>query len=169
MPRRARIALADVPLHVIQRGNNRQACFFTDDDYRFYLDQLRQCAQRAGCAAHVQVRLTRGRGMLRGGSVLRMPWALDTIYVRIYVHGALMGQVTIYLDEETQSLMKRAVRNAGVSQSRWIARVIREKIHGEWPADVAALAGAWPDALTAEEIRAAYSVDETGDAKRETL
>lgn len=80
-----------------------------------------------------------------------------------------MGQVTIYLDEETQSLMKRAVRNAGVSQSRWIAQVIREKIHGEWPTDVAALAGAWPDALTAEEIRATYSVDETADAKRETL
>ena len=58
MPRRARIALADVPLHVIQRGNNRQACFFTDDDYRFYLDQLRQCAQRAGCAVHAYVLMT---------------------------------------------------------------------------------------------------------------
>lgn len=76
-----------------------------------------------------------------------------------------MGQVTIYLDEETQALMKRAVKNAGVSQSRWIAEVIRDKVHGEWPADVAALAGAWPDALTAEEIRASYAVD----AKRETL
>jgi len=29
-----------------------------------------------------------------------------------------MGQVTIYLDEETQALMKRAVKDAGVSQSR---------------------------------------------------
>lgn len=76
-----------------------------------------------------------------------------------------MGQVTIHLDEETQSLMKRAVRHAGVSQSRWIAQVIREKVHGEWPADVAPLAGAWPDALTAEEIRAGYVVG----AKRESL
>ena len=58
MPRRARIALADVPLHVIQRGNNRQACFFADDDYRFYLDQLKQCAQRAGCAVHAYVLMT---------------------------------------------------------------------------------------------------------------
>lgn len=76
-----------------------------------------------------------------------------------------MGQVTIYLDEETQSLMKRAVKNAGISQSSWIAQVIREKVHGEWPSDVASLAGAWPDALTAEEIRAGYAVD----AKREAL
>ena len=37
MPRRARIVLPGVPLHLIQRGNNRQACFFADDDYRFYL------------------------------------------------------------------------------------------------------------------------------------
>jgi hypothetical protein len=87
------------------------------------------------------------------------------MYVGIYVEGDHMGQVTIYLDEETQSLMKRAVKNAGISQSSWIAQVIREKVHGEWPGDVAALAGAWPDALTAEEIRAGYAVD----AKREAL
>jgi hypothetical protein len=76
-----------------------------------------------------------------------------------------MGQVTIYLDEETQALLKRAVKNAGISQSSWIAQVIREKVHGEWPSDVASLAGAWPDALTAEEIRAGYAVD----VKREPL
>lgn len=58
MPRRARIALADVPLHVIQRGNNRQACFFADDDYAYYLDQLKLCAQRAGCAIHAYVLMT---------------------------------------------------------------------------------------------------------------
>jgi putative transposase len=46
MPRRARIALPGVPLHVIQRGNNRQACFFADDDYRFYLAQLSQCIEK---------------------------------------------------------------------------------------------------------------------------
>lgn len=58
MPRRARIALPGIPLHVIQRGNNRHACFFADDDYRFYLDQLRLCAQRAGCAIHAYVLMT---------------------------------------------------------------------------------------------------------------
>ncbi|HMM54541.1 MAG TPA: transposase [Candidatus Desulfobacillus sp.] len=58
MPRRARIVLPGVPLHVIQRGNNRQACFFADDDYRLYLDQLRLCAQRAGCAIHAYVLMT---------------------------------------------------------------------------------------------------------------
>jgi putative transposase len=33
MPRRPRITLAEVPVHIIQRGNNRSACFYADDDY----------------------------------------------------------------------------------------------------------------------------------------
>jgi putative transposase len=64
MPRRARIALAGVPLHVIQRGNNRQACFFSDDDYRYFLEQLSQCAQHAGCAIHAYVLMTNHVHML---------------------------------------------------------------------------------------------------------
>lgn len=38
MPRRPRVTLLHLPLHVIQRGNNRQACFVADEDYGFYLD-----------------------------------------------------------------------------------------------------------------------------------
>ena len=34
MPRRARLMLPNVPMHVIQRGNNRQACFFADENNR---------------------------------------------------------------------------------------------------------------------------------------
>jgi REP element-mobilizing transposase RayT len=37
MPRRARIVLDGVPLHIIQRGNNRAVTFFAEDDYLFYL------------------------------------------------------------------------------------------------------------------------------------
>ena len=33
MPRLGRYFLPEQPLHVIQRGNNRQAIFFEDDDY----------------------------------------------------------------------------------------------------------------------------------------
>lgn len=51
MPRRARLALTNVPLHLIQRGNNRQVCFFADEDYRLYLDWLASMPARpaAGC------------------------------------------------------------------------------------------------------------------------
>jgi len=34
-----------IPLPVIQRGNNRQACFFADEDFLFYLDWLHEYAR----------------------------------------------------------------------------------------------------------------------------
>ena len=37
MPRKPRLSLAGAPQHIIQRGNNRQATFFVDEDFRFYL------------------------------------------------------------------------------------------------------------------------------------
>ena len=58
MPRRARLALPGVPLHLIQRGNNRQACFFADEDYRFYLDWLAEQAAKTGCQIHAYVLMT---------------------------------------------------------------------------------------------------------------
>lgn len=42
MPRKPRVNVKGVPQHVIQRGNNRQACFFTDQDYTVYLAKLHE-------------------------------------------------------------------------------------------------------------------------------
>lgn len=58
MPRRPRLALPNVPLHIIQRGNNRQACFYAEDDYRFYLEWLGEYARKAGCRIHAYVLMT---------------------------------------------------------------------------------------------------------------
>lgn len=58
MPRRARVTLPEVPLHLIHRGNNRQACFFSDDDCRFYLDWLAEYAGKTGCRIHAYVLMT---------------------------------------------------------------------------------------------------------------
>lgn len=38
MPRKPRVYLADIPVHNVQRGNNRDACFFSDDDYLFLVE-----------------------------------------------------------------------------------------------------------------------------------
>jgi putative transposase len=48
MSRVARIVLPGVPHHITQRGNNRQAVFFTDSDYRVYLGLLHQHSLRFG-------------------------------------------------------------------------------------------------------------------------
>lgn len=55
MPRRPRTILPGVPLHVIQRGNNRQTCFFSERDRRTYLDLLGDYAVTSGCALHAYV------------------------------------------------------------------------------------------------------------------
>jgi len=49
MPRPKRLNLPGVPQHVTQRGNNRQACFFEDADYRLYLSLLAAACQRHQC------------------------------------------------------------------------------------------------------------------------
>jgi len=46
MPRRARLSVAGVPWHIIQRGKNRSACFFSDEDYQYYLDTLNEQARK---------------------------------------------------------------------------------------------------------------------------
>ena len=58
MPRRSRLRLANVPLHIIQRGNNRGACFFADEDYRVYLRHLHELAARFACSVHAYVLMT---------------------------------------------------------------------------------------------------------------
>lgn len=58
MPRQSSIIIPDVPLHIIQRGNNRQASFFKDEDYLFYLDWLEQYAKVTRCSVHAFVLMT---------------------------------------------------------------------------------------------------------------
>ena len=58
MPRRARLSLAGIPWHIIQRGNNRAVCFHAEDDYQFYLHYLKAFADQFGCAVHAYVLMT---------------------------------------------------------------------------------------------------------------
>ncbi|MGB7815667.1 MAG: transposase [Methylotenera sp.] len=44
MPRRSRIKLAGVPQYIVQRGVNREPCFFADEDYHSYLHWLKKAA-----------------------------------------------------------------------------------------------------------------------------
>ena len=64
-----------------------------------------------------------------------------------------MGQVTIYLDAETESKLNAIVGNLNVSKSKWIADLIRNKTATSWPEGITSLAGAWKDLATVETIR----------------
>jgi hypothetical protein len=88
----------------------------------------------------------------------------DHVYVGIYVEAAV-GQVTLYMDDETLGRMRAAAEAAGVSMSAWLAQLVRERTRTEWPREVAALAGAWRGAPSAEELRG----DQPADIAREIL
>ena len=77
-----------------------------------------------------------------------------------------MSQVTIYLNSELEVKMKRAAKASSLSLSKWITKIIEEKIAAEWSQDIVELAGAWGDDFPSlHEIRASYLVD----AEREDL
>lgn len=58
MPRKPRMYMAGVPCHVIQRGNNRDACFYATQDYQFYLECLRTAGIKYDVAVHAYVLMT---------------------------------------------------------------------------------------------------------------
>lgn len=76
-----------------------------------------------------------------------------------------MGQVTLYMDEDTLGRMRAAAKAAGLSMSAWLAQLVRERTRTEWPREVVALVGAWRDAPSAEELRG----EPSADVPRETL
>jgi len=58
MSRKPRFNLPGIPQHVIQRGNNRNPCFFAEEDYRRYIDDLQKAAEKHTCRVHARSRLS---------------------------------------------------------------------------------------------------------------
>lgn len=86
MARLARLNIANVPQHIIQRGNNRQAVFFSDDDYSVYLDKLNEYAETYGVAVHAFVLMTNHVHILATPSsetgISKLMQSLGRYYVR---------------------------------------------------------------------------------------
>lgn len=99
MPRRARLSLPNVPVHIIQRGNNRQACFFADEDCRNYLDWLGEYAGKTGCRVHAYVLMTNHVHLLisaeQGGSSGALMKAVGQRYVQ-YVNRSYRRSGTLW-------------------------------------------------------------------------
>ena len=87
MARPPRLELPGVPLHVVQRGNNRAACFFNDADRRFYLRCLVAAASDRYCAVHAYVLMTNHVHLLVtpsfSGGVSAMLQDIGRRYVRV--------------------------------------------------------------------------------------
>lgn len=85
MARLPRLDLPQIPQHVIQRGNNRQPCFASDEDYTRYRQDLADAANQCGCAIHAYVLMTNHVHLLvtgaQRGAVSRMMQRLGRRYV----------------------------------------------------------------------------------------
>jgi putative transposase len=90
MARLPRIAPADVPIHIIQRGNNRQVCFAAGEDYGAYIVWLTEYAKKYMVEVHAWVMMSNHVHLLctprREGSVSLMMQSLGRRYVRYFNH-----------------------------------------------------------------------------------
>jgi putative transposase len=90
MPRRARLAIPDVPLHIIQRGVNRCAVFMDADDYRHYLKLLRQASEKHGIDVHAYVLMGNHTHLLvtshESGAISAAMHRLGQCYVQAFNH-----------------------------------------------------------------------------------
>jgi putative transposase len=84
---------------VIQRGNNRGACFFADDDYYCYLHWLRKAAADHDVAVHAYVLMTNHVHILatpaKPGALAMMMQSLGRRYVR-YVNATYKRSGTLW-------------------------------------------------------------------------
>ena len=58
MARLPRFVIPGQPQHVIQRGNNREVIFASNEDYHFYLEKLQDACHKYHCDVHAYVLMT---------------------------------------------------------------------------------------------------------------
>ncbi len=108
MARLPRIDMAGVPTHVIQRGNNRTACFFVDADCVYYLECLRKAAKKCECAIHAYVLMTNHVHLLITpdgvGAVANLMQSLGRNYVK-YVNAVHRRTGTLWEGRYKSSLI----------------------------------------------------------------
>ena len=109
MPRRHRIHLDGVPLHIVQRGHNREPCFFGEEDYHAYLHWLAEALNKERCSLHAYVLMTNHVHLLltpeRADSVARVIIAIGRRYVQ-YINTTYHRTGTLWDSRYKSSLIQ---------------------------------------------------------------
>ena len=110
MPRLPRIILPGIPQHIIQRGNNRQVCFASEQDYRAYLYWLKDYSEKHQVKIHAWVLMTNHIHLLvtpiTENGVSLMMQDLGRQYVR-YFNDRCMHKDAIY---ETAGIAEKLIK-----------------------------------------------------------
>jgi hypothetical protein len=70
-----------------------------------------------------------------------------------------MAQITLYIDEATQTRLREVAARKRISQSQFVAELIRSATDDHWPDEVLALSGSVPDFPTAAALREGETPD----------
>jgi putative transposase len=159
MARLGRYFLADQPLHVIQRGNNREPVFFASDDYQRYLDWLREAAAEFGVALHAYVLMTNHVHLLASpgdaAGLPRMMQSLGRRYVR-YVNSSYGRTGTLWEGRyraapiEAEMHLLPCMRYIELNPVR--ARMVRKPANYPWSSHRANAAGVADPLLTPHSL-----------------
>ena len=88
MPRKPRFNLPGVPQHVIQRGNNCEPCFYSENDYQRYLNDLKEASSKYNCRINAYVLMTNHVHLLvtpmNENGVSQMMQSLGRRYVKYF-------------------------------------------------------------------------------------
>ena len=108
MARKPRFNIVGIPQHIIQRGNNRAACFYNEEDYRFYLKCLEESAEKFNCLIHAYVLMTNHVHILatpqQKYSVSQMMQSIGRKYVR-YINTSYQRSGTLWEGRFKSSLV----------------------------------------------------------------
>lgn len=90
MSRLSRVTPAGFPQHIIQRGNNRQSCFTSEEDMKAYLNWLKEFSKKHSVDIHAWVLMTNHLHLLctpqKEGAISSMMQSIGRMYVRYFNH-----------------------------------------------------------------------------------
>ena len=109
MPRRSRVHLDGVPLHIVQRGHNREPCFFAEVDYGSYLHWLSEALGENECVLHAYVLMTNHVHLLltpkKADAVPKLMISLGRRYVQ-YINRSYRRTGTLWDSRYKSSLVQ---------------------------------------------------------------
>jgi len=154
-------------LHIVQRGHNRDACFFAEDDYLAYREWLGEALKATGCQLHAYVQMTNHVHLLltppTPEAVSALMISLGRRYVQ-YINKTYRRTGTLW-DSRYKSSLVQADAYLLLCQ-RYIelnpvrARMVDDPVHYRWSSYRANGMGQADTLLTAHPVYAALGRDD---------
>ena len=119
MPRRQRIYIPGIPYHIVQRGNNREACFFEAENYQYYLALWEELSQRYGVVVHAYCLMTNHIHFLA------TPQAEDSISRTMRVVGSRYAHYVNRAYRRSGSIWEGRHKSSMVQQERYLLACYR--------------------------------------------